>query len=367
MRILVAMDKLRGSMSAVRATAAVARGLRRARPGARITTVPVADGGEGTLEALAGPLGLAARRVRTLGPLGERRRVRFGLSAEGLAVAETARTVGLGLIAPERRDPGLTGSAGVGRLLRGVARAGARSVLVGLGGSATVDGGAGALAELGADWRDARGRPVATLGRELHRVASVDLAGLDRRVAGMDGVLLCDVANPLLGPEGAAARFGPQKGASPATVRLLERGLRAVAAALRQARPGGRRSLDSPGSGAAGGLGAGLGVAFGWPLRPGAAMVLESLGFAPLLRRSDLVVCGEGRWDGEVHPGKAAHEVARRAKAASVPVVVLAGRVAAPAPEGGEAWDGRVLPDRPDWLSPRDLEALGAWLGARRS
>lgn len=322
MRVVLAPDSFKESMTAEVAAAAMARGVRRALPGAEVVACPMADGGEGTAATLVAARGGRLAAVAARDALGRVRAARVGLLADGTAVVESAEAIGLGHVAPADRDPVGAGSAGVADLLRAAWATGARRVLVGLGGSATTDGGLGMLVALGArvlpgpwparaDWSD---------------LAGLDLAGLDPRLAGVR--VACDVTSPLLGPAGAAAVFAPQKGASPAQVALLEARLAAVAAALTAA---GHDVAQVPGAGAAGGLGAAF-LAAGAHLAPGVELVADAVRLDDALRDADLVLTGEGRVDAQTLAGKVVHGVARRARAVGVPVLVMAGSL-------GDGWE----------------------------
>lgn len=325
MRVLVAPDKWKGCLAAAEVAAALASGLRRGLPGAEVEVLPVADGGEGTLDLLLAARGGARREVRVTGPLGEPVAAAWGLLGDGrTAVVEAAAACGLSLVPPGRRDPGATTTRGVGELLRAALDAGAEEVVVGLGGSATNDGGAGALAALGARLLDDAGRDLPPGGAALARLARLDPARLPR---GARVRCACDVATPLLGPQGASRRFGPQKGAAPAQVEALDGALGRWAEVAARDLPG-APSPDLPGAGAAGGLGWGLAAGLGAALLPGAELVLDLLGADAALARADLLVVSEGRLDATTADGKAPWALARRAARRRVPVVAIAGQVA---------------------------------------
>ncbi|MDO8120183.1 glycerate kinase [Isoptericola sp. b490] len=315
MKIVLAPDSFKESMSAREAVRAMATGVRRAAPDAHVTLVPMADGGEGTARTVSDALGGVLREVETVDALGRARRGRIGwVARERLAVVEVAQAVGLDLIAPTERDALAASSTGVADLLRGAWEAGAQRVLVGLGGSATTDGGLGMLLGLGA-----RALPVRPVRCDWADLAGLDLTGLDPRLGRVE--VAVDVDNPLTGPRGAAAVFAPQKGADPAAVAVLIRRLEHLARALRA---GGRDVAGLPGAGAAGGLGAAF-LAAGARLAPGATLVAEAVGLAEAVHGADLVLTGEGRVDGQTPSGKVPAGVAAVARAAGVPVVVLAG------------------------------------------
>ncbi|MBZ6130390.1 MULTISPECIES: glycerate kinase [Streptomyces] len=330
-RVLVAADKFKGSLTAVEVAERVAAGLRRVVPDVRLEALPVADGGDGTVAA-AVAAGFERREVRVAGPLGAEVTAAYALR-EGTAVVEMAEASGLhrlpgGVLAP------LTASTrGSGELLRAALDAGARTIVFGVGGSATTDGGAGMLAALGARFLDVDGRPVAPGGGGLARLASADLSGLDPRLADVELVLASDVDNPLTGPKGAPAVYGPQKGASPDDVTALDAALGHFAKVLEGTEGVGAPAAGyaaSPGAGAAGGIGFGA-MLLGARFRPGIEVMLDVLGFAPALERADLVITGEGSLDEQTLHGKAPAGVAAAARAAGKEVVAVCGRLALPA------------------------------------
>ncbi len=330
-RVLVAADKFKGSLTAVEVAERVAAGLRRVVPDVRVEALPVADGGDGTVAA-AVAAGFERREVRVAGPLGAEVTAAYALR-EGTAVVEMAEASGLhrlpgGVLAP------LTASTrGSGELLRAALDAGARTIVFGVGGSATTDGGAGMLAALGARFLDVDGRPVAPGGGGLARLASADLSGLDPRLADVELVLASDVDNPLTGPKGAPAVYGPQKGASPDDVTALDAALGHFAKVLEGTEGVGAPAAGyaaSPGAGAAGGIGFGA-MLLGARFRPGIEVMLDVLGFAPALERADLVITGEGSLDEQTLHGKAPAGVAAAARAAGKEVVAVCGRLALPA------------------------------------
>lgn len=341
-RVLVAADKFKGSLTAVEVAERVAAGLRRVVPDLVVEALPVADGGDGTVAA-AVAAGFERREVRVAGPLGDEVTAAFALR-DGTAVVEMAEASGLqrlpaGVLAP------LTASThGSGELLRAALDAGARTIVFGVGGSATTDGGAGMLSALGARFLDAGGEPVPPGGGGLAELATADLSGLDPRLGEVELVLASDVDNPLTGPKGAPAVYGPQKGASPDDVAALDTALAHFAKVLEG--PAGPKAAEyaaSPGAGAAGGIGYGallLGAAF----RPGIEVMLDVLGFAPALDRADLVITGEGSLDEQTLHGKAPAGVAAAARAADKDVVAVCGRLALPPQVLGRAGFRRAYP-----------------------
>lgn len=343
-RVLVAADKFKGSLTAVEVAERVTAGLRRVVPDVRVEALPVADGGDGTVAA-AVAAGFERREVRVAGPLGAEVTAAYALRG-GTAVVEMAEASGLhrlpgGVLAP------LTASTrGSGELLRAALDAGARTIVFGVGGSATTDGGAGMLAALGARFLDANGRPVAPGGGGLARLVSADLSDLDPRLADVELVLASDVDNPLTGPKGAPAVYGPQKGASPDDVTALDAALGHFAKVLEGTEGVGARAAGyaaSPGAGAAGGIGFGA-MLLGARFRPGIEVMLDVLGFAPALERADLVITGEGSLDEQTLHGKAPAGVAAAARAAGKEVVAVCGRLALPAEALGRAGIRRAYP-----------------------
>lgn len=340
MRIIAAPQALKGSLDAAGVAAAIARGARAALPGAEVVELPVADGGEGTVAALVAATAGRILTARVTGPLGESRTAVLGLlgarpdngspdngkgADAGLltAVIEMAAASGLPLVSPDQRDPRVTTTRGTGDLIRAALDAGARRLLVGIGGSATNDGGVGMAQALGARLLDAAGRDLPPGGAALAALDHIDVSGLDRRVKAVEVIVASDVTNPLCGPQGASAVYGPQKGATPEMVAELDAALAHYAAVVK--RDLGADVAEVPGAGAAGGLGAGLLAFLGARLQPGAVMVLEAVDFARHLAGAALVITAEGRLDDQTAYGKAVAAVAAAAHAHGVPVVVLAG------------------------------------------
>lgn len=327
MKIVIAPDSFKESLSALEVATAIEAGFRQVFPDAQIVKVPIADGGEGTVQALVDAVGGAIRCVEVIGPEGTPVQAAYGFSARlGLAVIEMAAASGLELVPMARRDPRTATSFGTGQLIRDALDAGARRFVIGLGGSATNDAGAGMLEALGARLLDASGQPLERGALALKQIAQIDTRGLDPRLAQCHLDVACDVTNPLLGPSGASAIFGPQKGATPAIVQELEACLHRFAEVLR--RDLGTDIADVPGGGAAGGLGAALQGVLGAHLRPGFEVVMETIGLGTLLQGADLVITGEGRTDGQTAFGKAPLGVAQAAARCGVPVVLLSGALA---------------------------------------
>ena len=322
--VVVAPDSFKGSLTAIQAAAAMERGVLAAWPHARVLKVPIADGGEGTLDALVMATAGRIESQTVRGPLGRPVEARWGVLGDGrTAVVEMAEASGLTLVPEGRRDPRVASSFGTGQLLRAALDAGFRHIVVGIGGSATNDGGSGMAKALGVRFLDGRGQPLPEGGAALARVMSIDLSGVDPRLAETEVLVACDVDNPLTGPRGASAVYGPQKGATPAVVLELDGALERFAEVSRQAT--GRDVARHPGAGAAGGLGAGL--LFFTPARlvPGVDLVLDSARFDDVVRGASLVVTGEGRTDHQTAMGKAPLGVARVAQRHGVPVLLVSG------------------------------------------
>ncbi|GAQ63857.1 glycerate 2-kinase [Streptomyces scabiei] len=327
-RVLIAADKFKGTLTAVQVAERVTAGLRRVLPGLAVEALPVADGGDGTVAA-AVAAGFEQREVRVTGPLGEPVTAAYALRGD-TAVVEMAEASGLQRLPAGTFAPLTATTYGSGELLRAALDAGARTIVFGVGGSATTDGGAGMLAALGARFLDASGEPVGPGGGGLRDLATADLSGLDDRLTAVDLVLASDVDNPLTGPKGAPAVYGPQKGASPEDVAALDANLAHYAAVLERTL-GGRAAAHAlaPGAGAAGGIGYGA-LVLGARFRPGIEVMLDVLGFAAALDKATLVITGEGSLDEQTLHGKAPAGVAAAARAAGKEVVAVCGRLTLP-------------------------------------
>ncbi|HEX5881666.1 MAG TPA: glycerate kinase [Actinomycetota bacterium] len=322
MRVVVAPDKFKGSLTAAQVAARVAAGLARAAPGAEVLEMPVADGGDGTLEA-AVEAGYRRVPVRAEGPTGEPVETAYA-ERDGVAVVELADVSGLGRLPGGRLAARTASSYGTGQVIRAALDAGCRRVVLGIGGSAGTDGGAGLVQALGGRLAGEHGGEVGRGGAALAAVRSLDLAGLHPALATAEVVVASDVDNPLLGPRGAAAVYGPQKGASPAGVAELDAALARWADAVRRAT--GRDEAATPGAGAAGGVGFAVLAVLGATLASGIDLVLDLVGFRAVLPGAGLVITGEGSLDGQTLHGKAPAGVAAAARASGIPVVAVAGR-----------------------------------------
>lgn len=326
MRVLIAPQEFKGSLTAVEGAAAIQQAVQAILPDAEIDSAPVADGGPGTVEAIVHAAGGRTSIARVDGPLGSPVDARWGRIDEGrTAVIEMAAASGLTLLRPDELDPRRASTHGTGQLIKHALDAGVERILIGVGGSATNDGGAGMAEALGAVFLDEDGQRLPPGGAALSRLAMIRVDGLNRRLGEIDMTVLCDVQNPLLGPEGASAVYGPQKGADAACVAELDRALANVAAVL-------ERDLDArvaeiPGAGAAGGLAAGLMAFCGATLQSGFAAVSEAVRLSERIARADLVITGEGRLDTQSAYGKTVAGVAELALQADVPCLAVAGLI----------------------------------------
>lgn len=327
MRVIVAVDSFKGSLDAKAVCAAVSDGVRRVFADAEVVEIPLADGGEGTAEQLVYATGGFFVAEKVTGPLGTPVSAKYGVLGDGqTAVIEMAQASGLTLVADGARNPLVTTSFGTGELIAKALDRGYRKFVIGLGGSATNDGGAGMLSALGMRFLDAEGRELEAGGAALGRLARIEEAGLDGRLVEASFVVASDVQNPLVGPAGASAVFGPQKGASAEMVQVLDAALdRLGAVVLAQT---GIEIRHLPGGGAAGGTGAALAAFLQAEVRSGIEVMIEAVGLERRLARADLVITGEGRLDEQTLSGKVIAGVGRAAASQGVPVVALCGGLA---------------------------------------
>ncbi|KTT33126.1 glycerate kinase [Pseudomonas oryzihabitans] len=331
MKIVIAPDSFKESLSAAGVASALARGLRQALPQAELVERPLGDGGEGTLDAVLAATGGEVRQAQVTGPLGEPVKARWGwLAEQRTAFVEMASASGLELVPKARRDVLAATSRGTGELLRAALDAGAERLVLAIGGSATNDGGAGLLQALGVRLLDEQGQELVPGGAALAQLGRIELTDLHPRLADVEMVIAADVDNPLCGPQGASHIFGPQKGASPDQVRQLDEALAhfaAVTAATLE-----RDVREQPGAGAAGGVGFAALAFLGATFRPGIEVVAELVGLEAALQDADLALTGEGRLDGQTLRGKTPAGVLRLARRHGVPVVAVAGSL-------GEGYD----------------------------
>ncbi|QYK04850.1 glycerate kinase [Shewanella zhangzhouensis] len=338
MKIVIAPDSFKESLSAMEVADMIEAGFKQVLPDASYVKLPMADGGEGTVQSLVDATGGAIVPVEVTAPLGNRVEGFLGLLGSGScsndgsdsatsegkrAVIEMAAASGIHLVAPERRNPLLTSSFGTGELILAALERGVTHLILGIGGSATNDGGAGMITALGGKLLKADGSPIALGGGGLAELSHIDLTGLDPRLAGLTIEVACDVNNPLCGPKGASAVFGPQKGATPEMVSQLDANLARYADCIESTL--GKSVKDIPGAGAAGGMGAALVGLLGAELKPGIQIVIEALKLADAVADADLVITGEGRIDSQTIHGKTPIGVARCAKQFGKPVIGIAG------------------------------------------
>jgi glycerate kinase len=359
MRVAIAPNALKGSLDARSAAEAIAEGFASGMPDAECVLVPVADGGDGTASVLVGALAGEMVTSDVVDPLGRKLRAEWGLVGAGTtAVIEMARASGLALLRADERNPMAATTYGAGLLVRDALARGCKRIVVGVGGSATVDGGAGFVEALGVRLLDAKGAPIARGGAGLASLDRIDASGVDARLAGVELVAACDVDNELVGEDGTARRFGPQKGATPAMVGELEANLSHLADVI--LRDLGRDVRRAPFAGAAGGLGAGLAGMLGARLESGIELVLEAVRFDERIAGCDWVVTAEGSVDRQTLGNKAPYGVARAAKRAGVPVVLLAGGVADDAHGSDFSIFEAMLP-----ICPRPMSLADAMANAR--
>jgi glycerate kinase len=325
MKILIASDSFKGSATTMEVADNIAKGLLRVCPEIEIEKLPVADGGEGTVETLVAGMDGDFVQVEVTGPLGERVKAKYGIIDDGMAIIEMAEASGLVLVDEEMRNPTLTTTYGTGELILSALERGLKRIYVGIGGSATNDGGMGMARALGYRFLDRDGNELPDGGGSLGQLDRIEVANVMPLLKDARITVMCDVENPLFGPDGAAFVYGPQKGADPDMVQLLDENLRHFSEIL--IRDMNADVAGIPGSGAAGGLGGGLMAFCGAELKPGIEMVLDILNFDGHLQDVDLVVTGEGRIDGQSAKGKVPAGVAKRAKKLNKPLVAIAGGV----------------------------------------
>lgn len=322
MKIVVAPDSFKGSNSSLKAAELIESGIKNVFPQAEVLKIPVADGGEGTVEAVITASGGQWEETAVNDPLGRGIMARWG-STRNLAVIEMAEASGLTLIKEAERNPLITSTYGTGQLIEEALNKGYRKILIGLGGSVTNDGGSGMARALGVRFLDEQGQELSDGGGDLHRLARIDLQNLDPRIIETEITIASDVTNPLLGEKGATATYSAQKGADKAMQLLLEEGLKKLADVLEEQQQ--LSFKDEAGAGAAGGLGFGLQAFCGARISSGIDTILDSIQFDSLIRDASIVVTGEGRIDGQSLYGKVPVGIARRCKAQNIPVLAIVG------------------------------------------
>ncbi|NDL68748.1 glycerate kinase [Anaerotalea alkaliphila] len=330
MKIVIASDSFKGSLSAKEVGEAIARGIKKSSPSIETVNVPMADGGEGTVSAMVDATKGCFVEVEALDPLGRKATAVYGLLSDGeTAVIEVASVIGLPLLSLEERDPDRTSTYGIGEMILDAMERGCKRFIIGLGGSSTNDGGVGMLKALGARFCDQKGNALEPRARELKNLRSIDLSGLDPRLFEASFRVACDVENTICGPQGASKIFGPQKGADDSLVLQLEEALKQYAAVLGETI--GSNLFEIKGGGAAGGLGVAFHAVLGAELERGVEIVKDVIGLERHLEDAQLVITGEGRMDGQTVFGKTPHGVARSAKKYGLPVIGIAGGLGADA------------------------------------
>lgn len=325
MKIIIASDSFKGSLSTIEAARFMEEGVRRILPQAEIVKIPIADGGEGTVTAMVEGLGGQYREKEVTGPLRERISAQYGILPDHSAVIEIAAACGLPLVAPENRNVMRATSFGAGELVLDALRQGCRKIYIGLGGSATNDCGVGLIQALGGFFLDKMANSISIGGRSLNRITKIDLRYLDPRLAETEIIAICDVQNPLCGPTGAAAIFAPQKGATPEQVKILDENAAHLAKVVTEQLQ--KDYANLPGAGAAGGLGFGLMAFANAKLQKGIDLMLDLCHFEQAIEHADLVITGEGKIDGQSAFGKVPVGIAARCAAKKIPVLAIAGSV----------------------------------------
>ncbi|WP_018923433.1 glycerate kinase [Salsuginibacillus kocurii] len=326
MNIVIAPDSFKESLTAAEAASAIARGIQLVSDEDQLHMVPMADGGEGTVQSLIDATNGELKSEQVIGPLGSLITAEYGVSGDGdTAFIEMASASGLELVPPTERDPMRTTTYGTGQLIQAALDQGARHIILGIGGSATNDGGIGMAQALGASIKDEHGEEVEYGGQGLQQVANIDISNMDERLQSTRLEVACDVDNPLTGEEGASFVFGPQKGASEEMVKELDQAMEKYATVM--VRDLGLNVENTAGAGAAGGLGAGLLAFAKAELKPGIDLVIKITGLESFIKRADLVITGEGRMDGQTMHGKTPAGVGKLAKKYDLPVFAIAGTV----------------------------------------
>ena len=331
MKIVIAPDSFKGSNSSMAVATRIETGIRRVFPEVEIVKIPIADGGEGTVEALVAGAGGRIYTADVKGPMGEDCKAEYAILTNGTAALEMAASSGLPMVAQGKRNPLVATTYGVGQMIIAAIERGATDIVIGLGGSATNDGGIGMAQALGVSFKDANGNELGFGGGPIAKLSSIDVSGLDERIKNVKITIASDVNNPLCGPKGASAIFGPQKGADPEMVKLLDKNLAHYAEIVKQQLD--IDQINTPGAGAAGGLGFGLLVFCGARLNSGIETMLDAVRFEEKLENCDIIVTGEGKIDGQSAFGKVPVGVAGRARRLGIPVLAIVGDIG----DGAEA------------------------------
>ena len=323
MKIVVAPDSFKGSLTAIEVSCAIEQGIREVFPKAEVVKIPMADGGDGTVQCLVNATGGKILREKVIGPLGDEVLASYGiLGDKKTAVIEMAEASGLTLVPENKRNPLITTTYGTGQLIKAALDQGCRKMIIGIGGSATNDGGAGMVQALGVKLLDRERKEIGFGGGELKKISKIDTRHMDRRLSDTKILVASDVTNPLCGPKGASKIYGPQKGATPEIAEELDRSLAHFAEMIKKDLH--KDVKDIPGAGAAGGLGAGLIAFLNAELRPGIGIVIEVVKLEEVIKNADLVITGEGKIDSQTICGKAPIGVAKIAKKYNIPVIAIA-------------------------------------------
>jgi glycerate kinase len=326
MKIVVAPDSFKGSLTAIEVSVAIEQGIREVFPEAEIIKIPMADGGEGTVQCLVNATGGEILEEKVIGPLGDEVFAFYGILADKkTAVIEMAAASGLTLVPEGKRNPLITTTYGTGQLIKAALNQGCRKMIIGIGGSATNDGGAGMVQALGVKLLDQEGKEVGFGGGELKKIVKIDISCMDNRLSDIKILVASDVNNPLCGPQGASRIYGPQKGATPEIIEELDKSLSYFAELIK--RDLNKDVKDIPGAGAAGGLGASLMAFLNAELRPGIEIIIEIVKIEQIIRESDLLITGEGRIDAQSVFGKVPFGLGKMAKKYNVPVIAIVGEI----------------------------------------
>jgi len=326
MKIVVAPNSFKGSLTAIEVSDAIEKGIREVFPEAEVIKIPMADGGDGTVECLVNATGGEILKEKVIGPLGDKVLAHYGfLGDKKTAVIEMAAASGLTLVPESKRNPLITTTYGTGQLIKAVLNQGCRKMIIGIGGSATNDGGAGMAQALGVKLLDQEGKEVGFGGGELKKIVKIDISCMDNRLSDTKVLVASDVNNPLCGPQGASKIYGPQKGATPEVIEELDKSLAFFAELIK--RDLNKDIKDIPGAGAAGGLGAGLMAFLNAELRSGIEIIIEIVKIEQIIRESDLLITGEGRIDAQSVFGKVPFGLGKMAKKYNVPVIAIVGEI----------------------------------------
>jgi glycerate kinase len=326
MKIVVAPDSFKGSLTAIEVSVAIEQGIREVFPEAEVIKIPMADGGEGTVQCLVNATGGKILEEKVIGPLGDEVLAFYGILGDRkTAIVEMAAASGLILIPESKRNPLVTTTYGTGQLIKAALDQGCRKMIIGIGGSATNDEGAGMVQALGVKLLDQEGKEVGFGGGELKKIVKIDISCMDNRLSDTKVLVASDVNNPLCGPQGASKIYGPQKGATPEVIEELDKSLSYFAELIK--RDLNKEVKDIPGAGAAGGLGAGLMAFLNAELRPGIEIIIEIVKIEQIIRESDLLITGEGRIDAQSVFGKVPFGLGKMAKKYNVPVIAIVGEI----------------------------------------